>query len=220
MERSRGPMERSPECNPSRVRAQGLRRRGCDLRHAPTPPRQHAPQRGWPSVRSEVFRRNLRWHRRCTAPRRPDSQQTTGSRGHVLAETEPNAGCPGRYSKTRADRRGAAGGRGPSRGRHAAPRPVPLMVLVGIGVLLTGAAWQSRFVERMLENRRCCLSISAPAWRSLPGPSLPGPLPPQSAFSTSCAPTAAKSSRMAASRTLVLQWLWGTSEDQRTRLFR
>ena len=30
------------------------------------------------------------------------------------------------------------------------------MVFVGIGVLVIGAAWQSRFVERMLENRRCC----------------------------------------------------------------
>jgi hypothetical protein len=63
---------------------------------------------------------------------------------------------PAATSKTMADRRGAAGGRGPSRGRHAAPRSV-LMVLVGIGVLVIGAAWQSRFVERMLENRRCCI---------------------------------------------------------------
>ena len=37
------------------------------------------------------------------------------------------------------------------------------MVLVGIGVLLIGAAWQSRFVERMLENRAAVISISAPA---------------------------------------------------------
>jgi hypothetical protein len=62
---------------------------------------------------------------------------------------------PANTAKTMAHRRGAAGVCGPSRGWHAAPRSV-VMVLAGIGVLLVGAAWLSGFVERMLENRRCC----------------------------------------------------------------
>ena len=149
------------------------------------------------------------------APRRPDSQQTTDSRGHVLDGDGTECGlsrplledhggparCCWRPRPLPREARGAATGpahgprryrRPPHRGRLAEP------------------------VRRADAREPALLSLdSAPARRS-PARNRAA----QSAFSTSCAPTAAKSSRMATSRTLVLQWLWGTSEDQRTRLFR
>ena len=128
--------ERSPECSASPRRAQGRRRGGCDLRHAPSPPRHHATQRDRPSIPSGCFPPEfalapaLHWHRAGrTASKRPTPEDIVldgdgtecGLSRPLLEDHGGPARCCWRPRPLPREARGAA--TGPAHGPRRCRRP-------------------------------------------------------------------------------------------------